>query len=67
MTVPIGTHQDALGTSIVHFFFTIPTENLKGISKMSLLFIQAVKGADKLQITKYSAFFLGHPLCITRP
>ena len=39
-----------------------PTENLKGILKMSLLFVQAAKGADKLQITKYSAFFLGHPL-----
>ena len=33
-------------------FGQFPTENLKGISKMSFLFIQAVKGADKLQITK---------------
>ena len=31
---------------------------------MSLLFIQAANGADKLQITKYSAFFLGNPLVL---
>ena len=30
---------------------------------MYLLFMQAVKEADKLQITKYYAFSLGHPLC----
>ena len=39
-----------------------PTENLKSISKMLSLCIQAANGADKLQITKQYAFFLGHPL-----
>ena len=34
-----------------------PTENLKGISKVSLLFIQAVKGDEKLQITKWKLFY----------
>ena len=30
----------------------VVAENLKGISKMSLIFVQAVKGDEKLQIKK---------------
>ena len=43
-------------SSCLDIFGHFPKENWKGISKMSLLFIQAVKGDEKLQITKWLQF-----------